>query len=60
MTNGDKIRQMDNEELAKYLTPAYCVDCPFKGKSYCKKYPPAARCYDSILKWLEEEVKDDE
>lgn len=47
MTNGDKIRQMSDEELAEYL---YDGNCPTRE---CQ----APLCKDCWLKWLKSEVE---
>ena len=44
MTNGDKIRAMSDEELAKFL------------KSVADHYPPEVA---DILNWLKQEAKDE-
>ena len=51
VTNADKIRQMDDEELSSFLNnqlywPVWCDD-------NCQ-----AECHDCCLKWLKEEVKE--
>lgn len=66
MTNANKMRSMTDEELAelinkdpfvKYLTPAkYCeVVNAGENPGFCDD-----DCYDCILKWLKEEVKEEE
>lgn len=47
MTNGDRIRQMSNEELAKAM--AHECDCCMQGK-YCE-----ASCIEGIKAYLESE-----
>lgn len=49
MTNGDKIRQMSDEELAPYITCPYdeCIDLV------------DCSCKCCILKWLKEEARED-
>ena len=48
MTNGDKIRTMTDEELAKFLTDDFCelLNC---------KSPCDGHCDRRMLDWLKEE-----
>ena len=50
MTNGDKIRQMSDEELAKNMLNLtdVCINRDCKD-----------RCLDCVLEWLREEVQED-
>lgn len=58
MTNGDRIRQMTDEELADNLLLSHnmftCRVCPYitccKGKT----------CTDGANEWLRQEAKDDD
>ena len=58
MTNGDRIRQMSNEELAEYLnsklgiTACYVCICDKQGN--CNN-----KCVDGIKAYLDMEVVDD-
>lgn len=54
MTNGDKIRAMTDEELAAWLEPTDCGDCPCCEK--CKSISEYKRCKDKIAVWLKEEA----
>lgn len=54
MTNGDKIRQMSNEELAKYLSSTDVNAC-MKDRDYCKE--EIWRCDECWLEWLNSEVE---
>lgn len=59
MTNGDKIRQMSDEELAAMLDKVI-QDC-----EYCPLYEDCIQntdvmCTDMFLEWLREEVQEDE
>lgn len=47
MTNGDRIRQMSNEELASRL---YCDSCVYKEEVICDK-----DCFMGIKAYLESE-----
>lgn len=52
MTNGDKIRQMSNDELAKLLP------CPIDlgADIECSGYAPEEICIACMLIWLNEEA----
>lgn len=57
MNNGDKIREMDNEELADFLdnltyncARGYCFDCEMYDIEKCCR----------IYAWLESEAQDEE
>lgn len=54
MTNGDRIRSMDNKALASFLI--YYVDCSTcpVGLNACNN-----DCTESFIKWLNQEKKDD-
>ena len=55
MTNGDKIRQMSDEELADYLRPERpCLPCRTDPLKTCM-----VSCMLCQLKWLQEEVQED-
>lgn len=56
MTNGDRIRQMTDRQLAKSgLIDIRCDECPFRDKKGCC----GGDCIKAIEKWLKKEVKDD-
>ena len=52
MTNADKIRQMDDEELSSFLNNQ--LYWPFWCDGNCQ-----TECHDCCLKWLKEEVEDE-
>ena len=53
-TNADRIRNMDNLELAKYL-----YLCPVTlGEGDCIHSRDDVHCVDCILEWLQSEVKE--
>lgn len=54
MTNGDRIRQMSDEELAANIGDnVLCSECPaFVGRA-CNKSPDD--CHEVWLAWLREE-----
>lgn len=49
MTNGDRIREMSNEELASRL---YCDSCVYKEEAICDK-----DCEEGIKAYLDMEVE---
>ena len=51
MTNGEKIRQMSNEELAKILRS--CVLCIYRGGRTCSN-----ECKKGIKSYLDMEVEE--
>lgn len=54
-TNGDKIRQMSNEELLQYLAMLPCEICPVtKRINGCEKntWDGETRCQQNWLDWL--------
>ena len=53
MTNGERIRQMTDEELLDLLDGVICFII-----DYCRL--PDIECRDCIMNWLKQEVKDDE
>lgn len=55
VTNGDKIRQMSNEELAKILR--MCKSCAYYGE--CLTDPNKnGQCYYGRLEWLNAPAKE--
>ena len=52
MTNADRIRSMTDEEIALFFNIS-CIDN--LGSVRCDSYE---RCYDCMLEWLKEEVKE--
>ena len=60
MTNGDKIRQMSDEELAVYLRAAGDgAVCPGDPGYLVKCSDPSTSCYKCWLNWLKQEAKDE-
>lgn len=55
MTNGDKIRQMTDEELADWITDGHdlCDLCQFET---CR---PEFECEQGVLQWLKQEERED-
>ena len=55
MTNGDKIRQMTDEEIAEVLS-GQCSCCEYQydncGTDFCL-------CEQGVLEWLKQEVSED-
>lgn len=64
MTNGDRIRQMSDEELAELLNMKDAYTCI---EHYCPAYTDCRRngdwrhttCLQTIWNWLKQEAKDD-
>ena len=56
MTNGDKIRQMTDEELANLLLWNVCNVCDGRGH---KKCGDDKHCNSHVLEWLKQEVSDE-
>lgn len=55
-TNGDKIRQMSDEELAEIVRFVLdCEDCTFHGNNGC-----SGDCYTGAISWLRKEVHEDD
>lgn len=54
-TNGDRIRQMTNEELAEIVRFVLdCEDCTFHASNGC-----SGDCYTGAISWLEHVVEED-
>lgn len=60
MTNGDKIRDMTDEELAKiYAYASFCDICPVRD--VCGSDMDAnTSCYEKILEWIRSPVEESE
>lgn len=61
-SNGDRIRQMSDEELAEMFTR---IGERCRKRSHCQNCPIVSGCnYDGMIKpfeiWLKEEAKDDD
>lgn len=54
ITNGDKIRQMSNRELADYLSSTDVNAC-MRDRDYCKE--ETWKCDKCWLEWLNSEVE---
>ena len=56
MTNGDRIRQMSNEELAKYISKnmSNCNCCAYDNSSKCF----GSLCKEGIKAYLDMEVEE--
>ena len=58
MTNGDRIRQMSNEELAEFIerkTVCACSICFYRLNGYDKKGICDVMCKEGIKAYLESE-----
>ncbi len=54
MTNADRIRRMDDKELAKHL-----YLCPVTlGEGDCIHGGEDVHCFDCMLEWLQSEAKE--
>lgn len=56
MTNGDHIRKMTDEELAKTIDRAAITQCPPGGDCTGKKNYECTTCW---LDWIREETADE-
>lgn len=64
MTNTDKIRSMNDEEMAKYITDGngfQCNDCPSGqlNSDYVFSGPCDRKCFEHCLEWLKQEVEEE-
>lgn len=59
MTNGDKIRNLSDEELVIFLLDEMGIECRCcaNKKTDCPCITP---CTDGILKWLKQEAVEEE
>lgn len=56
MTNGDKIRQMSDEQLFKFWCgKIYCPYCP-AAEATCRNIDS---CHENFIAWLKQEAKDE-
>lgn len=51
MTNGDRIRNMSDEELTGFIVDLMLLECPV-GEN-CKAWS----CHDCLAEWLKEKVE---
>ena len=58
MTNGDRIRQMTDEDLVRMIDMRVCRIVKPDGKD-CPKGFYFGKCNKCILKWLKQEVNED-
>lgn len=58
LTNGDKIRQMSNEELKEHRKQPLCFNCILRDKATAGTYscrcdaPSKQDCFEGYLAWL--------
>lgn len=52
MTNGDKIRSMDDEGLTQFFLKRQCKCCPVRD--ICLENRDMS-CHDKILQWLKQD-----
>ncbi len=64
-TNADRIRSMNDEELAEFLThinPTNCKDCAFSHGWRCQpdrdKYSDFEKCKEGRKKWLQQPAEE--
>ena len=65
-TNADRIRSMNDEELAEFLThinPTNCQDCAFSHGWRCQPdrddYSDFKKCEEGRKRWLQQPAEDD-
>ena len=61
MTNGDRIRQMSNEELAIYIDNKIgyaCRVCFYKANKYDKRGLCGGMCKEGIKAYLDMEIQE--
>jgi len=57
MTNGDKIRQMGDFDLSRFLASLNCADCPVAKDAICTS-EATGTCEDFMLAWVKQEAKE--
>lgn len=59
-TNGDRVRQMSNRDLAELLDEVNCFYCPYENKKngMCNR-PDEKTCIDGIEEWLNAPAKEE-
>ena len=61
VTNGDRIRQMSNEELALFFDQPQCHICPYENKeTYFCGATENESCQTGILAWLNAPAESEE
>jgi hypothetical protein len=58
VTNGDRIRQMTDEELAEMVSMKVCRIVKLDGKD-CPKGFYFGKCDKCVIAWLKQEVRED-
>ena len=59
MTNGERLRQMTDEELAMWLCGnLVCTECPVFHK--CNDFRSSEFSIEALKKWLKQESEDTE
>ena len=60
MTNGDRIRQMTDEELTELIYESDACDlCVFESPYPCDVDSHFKKCKDGISRWLKQEAEDE-
>lgn len=59
MTNGERIRNMSDEEIAEFIleSRSICKVCKMRNEECTGAFH---ECWDGICKWLKQEVKENE
>lgn len=57
MTNGDKVRRMEDEDLSKKVLAGQCACCIYQITG-CSSDPQD--CFDGVLQWLKQEIVEDD
>ena len=61
MTNGDWVRSLDDDALAKWLDifdMDICEGCPKSDDLYCKEYCEEELCHSQWVAWVKQEYKE--
>lgn len=67
ITNADRIREMDDNELAEFLmecNPANCQQCAFSSGWRCdpdrEDYSDAEKCTEGRKRWLQQPAEEEQ
>lgn len=58
-TNADRIRAMDDEQLAKFLCEFRSCDCEFHPCNNCKGSPYCRAGHNGMIDWLQKPAGED-
>lgn len=61
-TNGDRIREMSDEELADTWMRDFvvCHRCAYRYECECDEYVTIEKCREGIVEWLKQPLKEEE